>query len=645
MGFWICNYVRPNANPYGGLSLSALETTIFFGTGHFQPIGNSSFAQASGDIYDGIEVWGGDCYLDYFGFQRTYNRMEGGDPTTQPFDYGLGTVFPWESKLNHALRQAASQDNPMFTDVGTRTYDEYDGLFATPWPNGLFHFDNDNELLEEFNFNDVLLKEELLQFYTPKPINFKDNSRFPVRWRYTPNKVYGDPTDTWRTFQVNDFHDLNGEYGEITSSLYIFNQIYSWQLSAFGRLRASDRALLESPNAGTLTTGIGDKLDGIDYISTIEGNQHQWSLFSSGKAAYWINVDMHSIMRFAQDGQTSLDNSYSLVDFSEETFGMFQDVDNPAWMGGIVGRFDHHNGDAIWSLVYDEYLERNGNLRVESIRTSDISEVYENNQTIYYQSTAIYTPTTGIYFPEGETINGENNNSIYYVRANGLTNIFGIFTEAPDGTATKLTDVQIYECWRVSRNSNTDAWTAEMVDIKESSPEPHSLSFNENLNAFQGFHAWEANYLMSHKDVIISQNWSKGVTIPTGNRYWIHDANGKKNTFYDEEFKAILTSVVNEGPMLHKIFDDVRVNCNEEASKSMIRYLMETETQSYYFDIQTDTRQKYLEDILRFPIRTKIQKDRTRGKHLKMTFEFLNNSFKSTRLTNLVTFFRNSNRI
>ena len=123
---------------------------------------------------------------------------------------------------------------------------------------------------EEFNFNSVLLREELIQFYTPKPLNFGDNTRFPVRWRYSVNKVYGDPVDTWRTFQVNDFHDINGEYGEITSSLYIFNQIYSWQLSAFGRLRASDRALIESANAGTLTTGIGDKLDGIDYVSEID---------------------------------------------------------------------------------------------------------------------------------------------------------------------------------------------------------------------------------------------------------------------------------------------------------------------------------------------------------------------------------------
>ena len=40
---------------------------------------------------------------------------------------------------------------------------------------------------------------------------------------------------------MNDFRDLNGQYGEISSSSYLFDQIYSFQESAFGRLRASDR--------------------------------------------------------------------------------------------------------------------------------------------------------------------------------------------------------------------------------------------------------------------------------------------------------------------------------------------------------------------------------------------------------------------
>ena len=643
MGAYICNYVRPNAAPYGGLTLSALERNIFYGTGHFQPIGNSTFITPANGIYDNIEVWGGDCYLDYFGFLKIYSRIDTGGVNPYYPDVNMGLVFPWESKLNHTLRQANSQDNPMYTDIGSRCAENYIGGGLTSDFNGIYHVSSEIELREEFNFNSVLLREELIQFYTPKPLNFGDNTRFPVRWRYSINKVYGDPVDTWRTFQVNDFYDINGEYGEITSSLYIFNQIYSWQLSAFGRLRASDRALIESANAGTLTTGIGDKLDGVDYISTVEGNQHQWSLFSSGKAAYWINVDMKSIMRFAQDGRVSLSDTYGMHDFSGDTLGIFNNLDNPAWEGGIAGAFDHDNGDAIWSLNYDPYIYRNGPVNVSSERTEFSSEIFENNETIFYSKFGGLAG--GVTFPEGKTLIGENNNSVYYVCAHLSSDVFPIYTFPVNGTLINLADVNPGECFKVSRVSNTDSWIAVQVTREEVSPEPFSISYNENLNVFQGFHPFKATFLMPHNDNLFSYD---NDVIGQDNKIYIHDTLAAKNTFYGLQYKAILSVVSANAPMLQKIFDDVRVNCNKDASESMTNFLMETETQSYFFDVPVDTRKKYLEDILRFPIRTKIQKDRTRGKHLRMTFEFLNDSlnrYKSVRMTNLVTFFRNSNRI
>ena len=54
--------------------------------------------------------------------------------------------------------------------------------------------------------------------------------------------------------------------------------------------------------------------------------------------------------------------------------------------------------------------------------------------------------------------------------------------------------------------------------------------------------------------------------------------------------------------------------------------LMQTESQFRYIDATTDTRKKYLEDILRMPLRSRVQPDRMRGKHLLMTIELKNNS-------------------
>ena len=397
-GGFICNWIRPNSAPYGGLSETSLQQTIFFGTGHFQPINNDTFdtqGMPAGLVFDDIEVYGGDCFLDYISHVRQYpfNKEIGEDD-----DYSDARVWPWENHYNHSLREALSasgvaggSDSLIWANVGTRPHGSRDMTAFPQWAKGLFSGDATAEgeadgLFEEFDINNVLAFQELTVFYNTKPVDFLDNDIFPVRWRYSPAKLYGDPTDTWRLFQVNDFRDLNGSYGEITSSLYIFNQIYSWQISAFGRLRASDRALIESQQGGTLSTGIGDKLDGIDYISTEMGNQHQWGLFASNSAAYWTDVNKRKIMRFAQDGQNPLSDLKGTHSFLEQELPLYEDYDNPVLNRGVHGTFDFGNNEAVFTFNRDRQIVKDSNGNIDIISRSVLGKTFspyivEYNQT------------------------------------------------------------------------------------------------------------------------------------------------------------------------------------------------------------------------------------------------------------------------
>ena len=59
-------------------------------------------------------------------------------------------------------------------------------------------------------------------------------------------------------------------------------------------------------------------LDGIDYISTNVGNQHQWSLVNTGKGAYWIDVFNGKVMKFAQDGMAFLSDIRGMHNYFEK---------------------------------------------------------------------------------------------------------------------------------------------------------------------------------------------------------------------------------------------------------------------------------------------------------------------------------------
>lgn len=642
MGSWIMNYVRPNNAPYGGISESSMERTIFFAVGHFQPVNNPTF-DAQGmplnDIFDEVEVWGGDCILDYFGFLRLYPVYDGTNWSTDPFEYSIGEIFPLESRVHHPLRNAPSQENPIYPDVGARPFKEYEDS-DTNWPDGIFRVDAEDQLREEFDINSVLFFEESIMLYAPKPLRFIPSAHYPIRWRYTPSKFYGDPIDTWRIFQVNDFDDLNGEYGEITSSLYLFNQIYSFQESAFGRLRASDRALIESSNQGSLTTGIGEKLDGIDYINTEFGNQHQWSLFSSTKAAYWIDVDQRKICRFAQDGFVPLSDIRGLHQWSENELQFYENSDTPVNGLGITGIYDYQNNAAFWSFVRNRELLIKDPLYIVSSFSKSLGNDYVvlNNKDAIYLNDAGVAAVNEVIVPKNASEDGTNELFIFYIIFNGLgqldikqknLNVAPVIIQTVNGTSI----------WKIYRNHINDDWSVEelLLGIPDHK-KYNSLSFNELTNSFVGFHVANPNFYINAKNFTIS------FLDAIDQTFWVHNY-GLVGSFYGNVSSSIVEPIFSPNAMYPKAFDTFKGNVNNNVQNTLANVDMITETTFIDMNMTTDTRIAYKEDVLRFPLRTENQLYRTRGKSLSLILTINNNNYEISRISSITTGYRVSNRI
>jgi len=639
MGSWIMNYLRPNNNPYGGVTRSSLERTVFFSVGHFQPVNNPTFdaqGMPATDIFNGIEVWGGDCILDYMGFARLYPRMR--DPfnwNNQPFEYGIGELFPLESRVHHPLRNAPSQQNPIFSNVGLRPQKELQ-VGGTEWPDGLYYA-ADSELREEFDINSVLFYEETVMLYAPKPLRFNAVDHFPVRWRYTPSKFYGDEIDSWRIFQVNDFDDLNGEYGEITSSLFLFNAIYSFQESAFGRLRASDRALIESANQGSLTTGIGEKLDGVDYINTEFGNQHQWSLFSSGKAAYWIEVNQRKICRFAQDGFLSLSDVRGLHQWSENELRYFENHDTPVAGLGISGIFDYQNNVALWSFIRERSVLGAREVYIVSTQTRVDANIYE---VINDLDLVEITPDKDIdvYIPKNTSDSGNNYLFVFYITNTSVG--FNLTTIQKEGNIDQsMITILPGETYKFFRNNINDDWSYVLVTKPEIRRKYYNtLSFNEITNAFVGFHSYNSNIFINAK------NFTLAYTVSKQNDLWTLNT-GRIAEFYDESIYSILQPIVADMAMYAKVFDTFKGNANFNLIDTLEEIHLITDSTYNLLNLTTDTRKAYKENVLRMPLRTQTQLDRTRGKRLEEIMIIDNTDFKLTQISSITTDYRVSNRI
>jgi len=384
--------------------------------------------------------------------------------------------------------------------------------------------------VEEFNISGVLSLEAILRIYFGLFSRFKDVDEYPIRWRYSDIKIYGELVDRFRTFFANDFNDLKGEYGQITSSEFIFSQIYSFQMKAFGRLRAFDRALIESQNLGTLTTGTGGKLDGIDYISSINGNQHQWSLCNSGKALYWIDVYKRCLCRFAQDGFVALSDARSVHAFANAELGTFEGFNTPVLGKGLTTVVDFDNNEIIFSLV-------------------------------------------------------------------------------------------------------------NKIDNPESEINTQHIVFNENNDKFVDQPLFNSRFVFPFNDSVY---WFTDV-VGTDNELYKHNS-GPRGNFFGIVTDSRITIVVNKIPILAKVFDNIRMNVNDGVTPTLKEIIMETQEQLEVIPIPADTRFKYLEQILRGPLRKIDQNDRMRGKWIKLTFVIDNATDTKVIFTNLMTTLRISNR-
>jgi hypothetical protein len=380
--FYVASIVEPNSQPYGGLNLNALANTRFHTTGSFIP---ANFIPESGTL-DDVEVWGGDCYLDLFSYARILPMMEAetdNDGTVEACiapkgkqtnetgwsgdefrDYAHGVVFPVQSKYNFRLTyKSASNGVPTFEEVltangatvggaivGLEGAESVKNYYNEHSLNGLFFNENDtcDSVEENFQIQKALLYTDKVRAYAPKPVDFVEATKYPTRWHWSNLKQpYNAKIDAFRQFEEISNYDLDGVYGDITGAVLMFDNIYSIQEKGFGRLRSSDRAVVNSGTLGDLQLGEGGVMDGIDYISKIYGTLYWQSIVSSGKNFYFVDSRMSKIIRFGQDGIEPISDSKGVHNFIEPYLKRLLISDGDY---NIVSGYDYSNNDVVITI-------------------------------------------------------------------------------------------------------------------------------------------------------------------------------------------------------------------------------------------------------------------------------------------------------
>ena len=619
---------QKNDAQYGGTTEIGIQTSRFHSTGHFQPINDAVLSQINDNgnyVLNELEIWGGDCYLDFFEFLRIYpqfdeeEQKEGDELICAPValgkkgkltragtyekgdafrDYSCAVIYPVESKYNFKLRVSdTANGRPIWADSGStngatvaNASPDKDYMILNASLDGLYASTNElcPSVQESFDVNDVLQYFDKVRSFNVKPISYIENVDFPTRWNWSNKKQpFNARIDKFRQFEELSNFDLDGVYGEVTGNAMLFDAIYSMQEKAFGRLQILDRALVATSLNSDLTLGEGGIMDGIDYISKTYGSQHQWSIKASDKNIYWADANMRKLIRFGQDGLKLLSDEMGIHSYIAPYLETAVGKDNPATVGGIVTAYDYDNNDVIFT-----FRLTNNNM-------------YSGNPWYISGEADLQVDSIGV---DWEQDIGDGNNPVgRYIK--GLPSFFGL-------------------------NAN------------------QSIIFNEQINTFTGIGTFYPTIYFNHGKHLYSNNNNKSGDIYIYNR-------GNRGQFMGVSYYSAMQYVINKYPNAVKRFDVSIMNINEDSLGLMERVLMKTENNfqvipslaneivniSGYGGVGFIRRAKWRQGLLKFPTREKGKRDRLTGKQAEFIVYFKNQLNKKVSLTSVDTLIRLHNKI
>jgi hypothetical protein len=275
---YLATIKKINPNRYNGSSAIDRSTNTYIACGNFVPLSEETKP---------VDVWGGDTYVTFYDIKKTISHVKNGSTfpmsaynKTLDTDSALENfkpqwyAFPVESTINTTLRRG-------------------------------FHFANDGSaenILNEFIYEDVYSAKKDLYTFIPKPLSNLPSNRIDTRVLYSGAKINGESVDSWRSFKLEDYTDLDGNRGEVNKLVTFKDNLYFLQSNGFGALAISPTSTVLDESGTSIVLGTGSVIQDFQYLSNTVGTVDSKSVISTEKGIYWVDRVAKKIYAFRANG-------------------------------------------------------------------------------------------------------------------------------------------------------------------------------------------------------------------------------------------------------------------------------------------------------------------------------------------------------
>lgn len=478
---YILNYVRDLLKQYGGNTFESRSNNVYITTSHYRSVTCDVATSFDDDIFGGdtfmtvssiekvIKPWN---YTNLTGESLIADGAEDGTIAGSTPSVGVARVmlFPSESQVNVDLRQGVFFERDDFPDNGTG-----------------------NDLGETFEYNKLYSREPNVKSFFPRPIEFSDKEDYDTRIYASEPKINGETVDSWSSWPVNQFYDVEGDYGPINKLETLNDTMLFFQDTGFGVMSINPRSIVQGSDGFDVELGAGGLLHDHQYYSTKIGTRHQWSVITSRAGVYWFDTNTNKFYRTSGQNTEAMSDVKGLFSyFCKELEG---DVrlsgdpgigDNPLKGKGINGYFDEKNNELVMTFH-----------GISCTRLYVLTESYEVGEVI---DTTGFTPVPATY--EVTTA----------FTATNFANDLAAFTVQTDNATT--------------------------------------VAFSEYTDRFTSFYDFHSPFYISKGGMVLSADPREP------NDMYKHNV-GNYGEFYGNVFDSTIKYVVNEAPIYTKTFGNV----------------------------------------------------------------------------------------
>jgi hypothetical protein len=279
------SYDRTLANQYGGDTYEARSGNEYISTGTYEQL--KEYYNSSRTI----TAYGGDVFVTMFHYQfyeTNYTSLNKGNFGVNDYKYHLGFAMPCESPINCDYLDSGHYADKSDTDWLKGSNSCSDSSNGSTCVGEAVY-----SLGDHYRYDNNVKKI----FYPP---DFIDNlvEEHPHRIWASETKLDGELLDSWRVWLVNNYTEVEGQYGEINKITTIKDRFLFYQDRAFGTASINDRSVINDENGVALTVGSGGILDDYGYISRNTGTKHKFSVVPSGAAVHHFDGILKKWMQY-----------------------------------------------------------------------------------------------------------------------------------------------------------------------------------------------------------------------------------------------------------------------------------------------------------------------------------------------------------